>query len=124
MSGKKEDFGSFQIGSMPGLSPSKPTPVTSAAVQASPQSPEEVVDPEDRVFPFIEELLEKEDIDELAAQFEKTTEQLDEMIAKRSGRIKIEFEKARKAYQHTIDLVAHLLQVKADLLAGEGEQDS
>ncbi len=120
MSGKKEEFKSFQIGNLnpsaplgaPPLAPSKPAPAAPATSPAA-----EMTEPAERVYPNIEELLESpERLEEVGAQMGATCEKLDEIIAKRSGTAKIKAQKARKAYDHAFDLIDHLMQIKEEMI--------
>ena len=124
MSGAKkgEDFSNFKIGGMPGFGPGAgmastpakaPTPKINVA-----ETPAAPVPPEEQRFPHLEQLLEcdNETILEMANTMGEVCQQLDELIAKRSGRIKQEAQKARQAYEHTFNLIDYLIEIKESLL--------
>ncbi|MCB9638806.1 MAG: hypothetical protein H6728_07515 [Myxococcales bacterium] len=127
MSGKNDDFKSFQIGSMPGFGPgaglgSAARPAAPAAAPAAaPQGAQAPTNPEDRIFPVLEELIESGELESVGQSMAKTCEQLDELISKRTGRIQQEASKARKAYEHVFDLIDHLIQLKEEMLAPKEE---
>ncbi len=140
MSGKKsgDDLKSFQIGNLmgpgaigapPTLSPSIPaqkvssTPTAPASPSAG--STEGTAEGEgSENFPFLSALIEQDD-EAIAAFGEEMGEvykRLEELAAKRTGRIKQEAMKALRAYDLTFDLIDYLRQVKANLL-GNSEQE-
>jgi len=122
---KKEDFSSFQIGSMPGFGPGAGTaaPAPSAPADSSSAPTGTVADgleaPSERRFPTLEVLLEcdNDDIVQFAEAMGATCQELDELIAKRSGRIKQEAQKARDAYEQVFSLIDELLEVKSYLMS-------
>lgn len=130
MSGAKkgEDFSNFKIGAMPGFGPggglrpsAAPTqPVAAPIATPSPTTAQEETPSETR-FPNLEALLECEnsEIQAFAESMGAICEQLDELIAKRSGRIKQEAQNARAAYEQTFSLIDYLLEVKAQILNPE-----
>lgn len=119
---KDEGLKSFQIGnlnpSFPGGMPPKPsTPAVSPSGKpAGAHTTQAPTDPADRVFPNLEQLIETEEIEEIGKQMGETCKQLDELINTRSGRAKTEAQKARLAYEHTFDLIDHLMQLKQQML--------
>jgi hypothetical protein len=120
MTGKKEDFKSFQIGSMPGFGPgaSKPAaPSPTAPATAASPAQYAPTSPEDRLFPVLEEMIETGELEEMGTSMKKTCDALDELISKRTGRIKQEAQKARQAYEHVFDLIDHLLQIRSEMLS-------
>lgn len=123
MSGKKEDFKSFQIGSMPGFGPSAGLSSTTktAAPAAASQQAQAPTNPEDRIFPVLEELIETGELEAVGQSMAATCEQLDELINKRTGRIQQEARKARQAYERVFDLIDHLIQLKEEMLAPKEE---
>jgi hypothetical protein len=128
--GNKEDFSNFKIGSMPGFGPggSTPRPAAPAApVASSASSTRQLPDPpEESYFPNLEALIEQDNeaLQAFAASMGETCEALDELIAKRSGRIKQEAQNARQAYEHTFSLIDYLLEVKAILLSTDDEEEN
>jgi putative hemolysin len=80
-------------------------------------APEVPQDPKDKRFPILEELLENdaETIQAFAESMGELCQELDQLIEKRSGRIKQEAENARLAYDRTFSLIDYLLEVKASL---------
>lgn len=127
MSDKKEDFQSFQIGN---LTPPRPmggppiasTPAPAPSQPAASATPEAMdIAPEDRVFPNIEILIETEALEEIGQKMGATCDQLDEIVNTRSGRAKVEAQKARQAYERTFDLIDHLMQLKQTMLHEQNE---
>lgn len=125
---KGEDFSSFQIGGMPGFGPgaraTSPAPAP-APSSASPTEGFDLTAPEEKRFPVLEDLIES-DVETITAFAEKmgeTCQQLDELIAKRSGRIKNEAQQARDAFEEVFGLIDYLLGVKAELMNQGGEQE-
>lgn len=120
MTDKKEDFKSFQIGSLGG--PQRPaSPAATPASSASAAAPAST-EPAERIFPTLEGLIESEAIEEIGGQMRQTVEKLDEIIAQRTGRAKQEAQKAKIAYDRVFDLIDHLLQVKATMLNSKENQ--
>ena len=140
MSGKKsgEDLKSFQIGNLmgpgaigapPAVGPSIPSQSgglgKSPSVSATVKSSEEPDSGEEGSvnFPFLGALIEQDD-EAIAAFGEEMGEvykRLEELAAKRTGRIKQEALKAIRAYDLTFDLIDYLREVKANLLGGSEE---
>lgn len=114
---KEEDFQPFQIGNA-----APPRPEGDAG---SPQSTAEVSNPDDtpqrRIFPNLEILIENEEFEGLGKVIGATRQKLDEIIQKRDGRAKAEAEKAQLAYEHTLNLIDHLREVKQNLLQNQTE---
>lgn len=117
MSDKKEDFKSFQIGAMPGRSPVVPPRPAASAAASSATPTAGPTNPEDRIFPVLEELIESGELESIGQSMAATCEQLDELINKRTGRIQQEARKARQAYERVFDLIDHLIQIKEQMLA-------
>lgn len=136
MADDKKGMGSFTVGGMggglPGMGPRPPmggsAPVGAGApsptAQASAQAQAE--DAPSGIFPYLEALIERSN-DELSAfgsQMGEVCQQLDDLIAKRTGRVQQEAQNARQAYERTFDMINHLLQVKAGLLAGDSAEEN
>jgi hypothetical protein len=119
MSDKKEDFKSFQIGSIPGRGPTVPSRPSAPAAGPSAASTATAgpTNPEDRIFPVLEELIESGELEAVGQSMAATCEQLDELINKRTGRVQQEARKARQAYERVFDLIDHLIQIKEEMLA-------
>jgi len=130
---KDEDFKSFQIGQLSGFGPgarggarkpaaSSPAPAQAASSSGASNFTPPPPHPTAGLFPTIEALLESDEAYEaLAAGIGETCQGLDELIAKRSGRVKQEAQLARQAFEHLFDLIDHLNEVKAQLLEQAGE---
>jgi hypothetical protein len=121
---KSEQFKSFQIGNMlgntPGTGPAIPPPSHAYGVSsASAGRSDPNAAPNERGnFPFLEELIEADDqlIMDFGQEMGQICTHLDELIAKRTGRVKTEAMQARKAYDLTFNMIDHLREVKAGLL--------
>ena len=119
MSNKKdEDLKSFQIGNLTPPSPAGAPPLGAPPKPTTPATTtnNDSTEPAERVYPNIEELLESEDLEVLGSKMGETCDKLDEIIAKRSGTAKLKAQQARKAYDHTFDLIDHLMQIKQEML--------
>ncbi|TNE43885.1 MAG: hypothetical protein EP343_32465 [Deltaproteobacteria bacterium] len=124
MADDKKGLGSFTVGGMggglPGMGPrppvgGAPTPTAQASAQAQTE------DAPSGIFPNLEALIERsnEDLSAFGEEMGAVCQHLDELIEKRTGRVKQEAQYARQAYERTFDMINHLLQVKASLLAGD-----
>ena len=77
------------------------------------------------VFPFLEALIERPDAEILAfgQEMGAVCEKLDDLIEKRSGRIKEQVQSARQAYELTFDMIDHLREIKAGLIQGDSTEE-
>lgn len=71
------------------------------------------------IFPHLESLIERSDDDlrQFGEDMGAVCQQLDELINKRSGRVKEEAQRARQAYERTFDMINHLMEVKTKLIS-------
>ena len=119
---KDEGFGSFQIGNMmgnmPGTGPSLNTP--SAPVAAIAQTSGVVQGEEDTNdnYPYLAELIEQEEeaIKNFGDEMAVVYNELNALIAKRTGRVKMEAQQALQAYDKTFEMIDYLREVKENLL--------
>lgn len=125
---KGGDLQSFQIGGVPGTGGSR-MPVASGSSLASGTSQAtaqvEAENAPSGVFPHLEELIERPDTEVMAfgQSMGEVCTKLDELIEKRSGRVKEEAKKARQAYELTFDMIDHLREIKAGLLQGDTPEE-
>lgn len=114
---------SFQIGNLKGGLPGAGPRVPGAANLGNTPLPQGQPNASG-LFPHLEELIERSD-EELRAFGEAmgvVCQQLDELVSKRSGRVKEEAQRARQAYERTFDMINHLMEIKQQLISEAGKK--